>query len=82
MTDSLLSALGVRYCADIADKCAELAFLLTPIMFRGLLRASLGLGTSETPADTPRKSLSHERTWFQEVSERTELLQKVRLRSA
>ena len=71
-----MSTLGVRVCADVYERRAMLAHLLTPSLFTGLLRASLGIGTSVTPPDTPRKSLGHERT-FAGMSDRNELLAKV-----
>jgi DNA polymerase kappa len=75
VTDRLLETLGVRLCSDVYQQRAVLAHLLTSCLFHTLLRSSLGIGTCETPADTPRKSVGREQT-FAEMSDKRELLAK------
>uniref|UniRef100_A0A8C9SP45 DNA polymerase kappa n=1 Tax=Scleropages formosus TaxID=113540 RepID=A0A8C9SP45_SCLFO len=67
VTEKMLSALGIKTCAELHQKGALLSLLFSETSFHHFLQISLGLGSTHINRDGERKSMSTERT-FAEMS--------------
>ncbi|KAI8150340.1 hypothetical protein BJV82DRAFT_548937 [Fennellomyces sp. T-0311] len=76
VTERVLASLGVETCGDVYERRAVLYRLLSPVSFKSILRAHLGLGSTTVQASTSQKSISVERT-FSAISGQKALFAKV-----